>query len=421
MDASQDFWRLALALGIGFLIGIERGRHTRAEGEGGRIAGVRTFALMGLLGGVAALLSRELGPWVLAATMITYGTLVVAAHALHSRQVKDFGITTEVAELLVFLLGALAVLGDSTLAAAGAVATLAFLSAKPALHGWVQHIKRLELVATVELLVLSVVLLPVLPNRGFGPGGVLNPYELWWLVVLVAGISFIGYFAMKLAGPRRGLLLTAAFGGLASSTALTISFARLGRASPQMAPMLASGIALAAGIMFVRLVVLIGIVDASLVPDLIWPAGLAMATSLVAAAVLVGLEVQAREHGTGAAQTLVADPSEVGTALKFGALLATVVLLSHYVRAWLGEAGLYGLAAVSGLTDVDAISLSLARLSTEEVADQVAVRAIMLAAIVNTLAKLAIVAAVGPRGMAWRVASVTAAIAMAAVVGLLWT
>ncbi len=412
MDGTEELWRLALALGIGFLIGIERGRHTRDQGGGVRIAGVRTFALMGLLGGVAAMLTRELGVWVLGATILAYGGLVVAAHLLRTREIRDFGITTEVAELLVLLLGALAVLGDPTLAAAGAVATMALLSAKPVLHRWVEQIKRFELTATVELLVLSVVLLPVLPDRGFGPGGVLNPYQLWWLVVLVAGISFVGYIAMKLAGPRSGLLLTSLFGGLASSTALTISFAKLGRRSPQMAPMLAAGVALAAGIMFVRLGILVGLVNGALLPELIWPIAAALATSLIAAAVL-SLEAHTRDVRAEPSQG-ISNPSEVTTALVFGGVLATIMLLSHYVREWLGEAGLYGLAAVAGLTDVDAISLSLARMDPDQLSPHVAVRAIVLAAVVNTVTKLGIVTAVADRSMAWRVAATTTAIALAA-------
>jgi len=417
MDGTEDFWRLTLALGIGFLIGIERGRHTRAEGGGARIAGVRTFALMGLFGGVAALLSRELGVWILASALIAFGGLVVAAHLLRSRAVRDFGITTEVAELLVFLLGALAVLGDTTLAAAGAVAILALLSAKPALHQWVEQIKRLELTAAVELLVLSVVLLPVLPDRGFGPGEALNPYELWWLVVLVAAISFAGYLAMRFAGPRGGLLLTAVFGGLASSTALTISLARLGRHAQQMAPMLAAGIAVAAGVMFVRLVVLVGLVNPTLVPHLLWPAGLALAAALISAA-LLGWEVKARDIAVDT-DRVMPNPSEVPTALTFGALLAGVILLAHYAREWLGDNGLYALAAISGLTDADAISLSVARMSADQTGISVAAGAIIIAAVVNTLVKSGIVAVLANSAMAWRVAIVTAAIALASAAGLL--
>ncbi|MBK1700942.1 MgtC/SapB family protein [Thiococcus pfennigii] len=419
MDGTELFWRLALALGIGFLIGIERGRHTRDEGGGVRIAGVRTFALMGLLGGVSAALARDLGGWVLAATLVTYGALVIAAHVLRTRELKDFGITTEVAELLVFLLGAMAVIGDATLAAAGAVATLALLSAKPVLHRWVQQIKRLELTAAVELLVLSVVLLPVLPNRGFGPGEVLNPYELWWLVVLVAGISFAGYFAMKLAGPRSGLFLTAVLGGLASSTALTISFAKLGRSHPGMTPLLAAGIALAAGIMFVRLLVLVGLVNGALVEALAWPVGLALLASLMAAA-LLGLEARGRDLGEQATHRL-ANPSEVATALTFGAMLAGIILLSYYVQEWLGDAGLYALAAVAGLADADAISLSFARMGLGAIAADVAVRGIVIAAVVNTLVKLGIVAALAPTGLTKRIGAVTAAIAAAAGIGLVWS
>lgn len=417
MDGTETFLRLALALAIGSLVGIERGRHTRDEGGGIRVAGVRTFALIGLLGGVAALLSQELDPWVLATTTLALGMLIVTAHFLYVREVKDLGITTEIAVLLVFLLGALAVLGDMALAAAGGVATMALLSAKRGLHRWVEDLRRLELIAAVELLVLSVVLLPVLPNRGFGPGEALNPYQLWWLVVLVAGTSFIGYFAMKHVGARSGLVLTALFGGLASSTALTISFARLGRTTPQTGPILAAGIALAIGIMFVRLVFIVGLVNAALVPHLLWPAGLALLASLVSAAVL-GWEVKARAIGVDS-ELAMPNPSEVGMALKFGALLAAIVLLAHYAKEWLGEAGLYALAALSGLTDVDAISLSLARMSGDAITARVAISAILLAAVVNTLVKLAIVATLANRAMTWRIAGVTIAITLAAGLGLL--
>ncbi|MCW8928485.1 MAG: MgtC/SapB family protein, partial [Gammaproteobacteria bacterium] len=213
------FERLAVALAIGLLIGIERGWHEREAGEGRRIAGLRTFGIIGLLGAVSGLLADELGELLLAATFIAFAALVIAAHVLESREDRDFGMTTPVAALLTFTLGTLAALGYTAVAGATAVVTATLLGLKPLLHRWIEQMEQRELYAIFKMLMISVVLLPILPNQGYGPWQALNPYEIWWMVVLIAGISFAGYFAVKIAGSRRGLVITGLFGGLASSTA----------------------------------------------------------------------------------------------------------------------------------------------------------------------------------------------------------
>ena len=256
MDDPEIFRRLGLALAIGLLVGLERGWHARAEPAGARVAGIRSFALTGLLGGMSGWLATKLGAVAFGFVFAGFAALVALSYWAGSREEKDFGITTEIAALLVFLLGAAAVLGDMAPPAAAAVVATALLAIKPALHRWIDRIQELELAAAIELAVISVVMLPLLPDRGFGPGGGLNPYQLWWAVVLVAGLSFVGYFAIRIAGPGLGTLITGLLGGLVSSTATTLSFARMARRAEALAPVLAVGTVLAGSVTFLRILAL---------------------------------------------------------------------------------------------------------------------------------------------------------------------
>ncbi|MDJ0948178.1 MAG: MgtC/SapB family protein [Alphaproteobacteria bacterium] len=418
MDEIELFKRVGLALAIGLLFGIERGWHSRKEHGGLRIAGVRTFALMGLLGGVLGALSLEIGDLLLALAFVAFATLVITAHVLRTRgqDRPDFGITTEVASLLAFVLGMIAVRGDMAVAAAGAVVATGLLVLKPALHGWVKQLKRLELTAGIELLIISVVLLPLLPNKGYGPGAVLNPYALWWIVVLVAGLSFIGYVAIRVAGARLGTFYAALFGGLASSTAVAVAFARMGKESPSLRPLLAAGVVMAAATMFPRTLILAGALNWSVLPELAWPLGAMTVAGYVAALILYRPVGDARR---GAELQELPNPLELPMALKFGAFLAVIVLLSYLARQWLGDEGLYLLAALSGLTDVDAVTVSMARMAQlQGLGLPVAATAITIAAFVNTLVKGGIVAWICGGAMAWRVGAAFAAVIAAGVAGL---
>ena len=229
MEDLELFRRFGLALAIGLLLGLERGWHRREAGEGRRIAGIRTFALAALLGALSAWLVTRTAPVVLAAALAGLAALLVVGYAVRGRSDDDLGLTTEVALLLTFALGAAAVLGEMAPTAAMAVVAAFLLSMKARLHDWVARIRQLELDALLKLAVISVVILPVLPNAGYGPGGALNPYELWWAVVVVAGLSFFGYVAMRLGSADLGLALTGLFGGLSSSTSTTLALARIVR------------------------------------------------------------------------------------------------------------------------------------------------------------------------------------------------
>lgn len=415
-DDLDLFRRLGVALVIGLLIGIERGWRQRTLAEGTRVVGIRSFALIGLLGGVLGAVAAVAGDVVVAVAFLGFAALVTVAHWLRSHNRSDLGITTEIAELLTFSLGVMAVRVDMAAAAAASVVVVALLGAKEPLHLWLTRLQRLELVAAIKLLLISVVLLPVLPDQGYGPGGAVNPQKLWWLVVAIAGLSFLGYFAIKLAGPRLGSMLTGVFGGLASSTALTVSFSRLGRTSPELQSMLAAGVAVAASTMLLRLLLIVGVIQWRLVAPLVLPIGAMAVVGYVGSVFL-----WARSGGKGhrpAASTPLSNPFELGTALKFAAFLAVVLILAELVKAWLGQAGLYGLAAVSALADVDAISVSMANMAGRQVSLQVAANGILIAAVVNTAVKAALVWMLCGGTMAWRITALAGA--MVAAAGIVW-
>lgn len=396
---SELFLRLGLALAIGMLIGFERGWQGRAEAEGSRVAGIRTFALIGLLGGLWQVLAAALGEVLLGVAFLAFAMVIVVARVRAASATHDYGITTIVASLLAFALGALAARGELALAAAGAVVTTTLLGIKPILHGWLTRISYDELLAVLKLLVMSVVLLPVLPNQGYGPWRALNPYELWLMVVLIAAISFLGYVAVRVAGERSGILLSGIAGGLVSSTAATLNFSRLARANPERRWLLASGIGFAATTMFPRSLLVVSAIAPPLFDRLALPIGAATVAGYVAALLLW----QRTRPGQAETALKIENPFEFTVAVKFGLLLAAVMLAAHGVRLWLGDSGLYALAAVSGTADVDAINLSLARLVGAGVTVDVAARGVMLAVVANTLCKGALAIAVAGRRMAWPV------------------
>ena len=392
---TELFLRLGLALALGMLIGFERGWHEREGAEGSRVAGIRTFALIGLLGGVWQLLAADLGPVMLGAAFLAFAAVVIVARVRASASSHDYGLTTVVAALLTFALGALAAQGELALAAAAAVITTTLLGTKPILHGWLVRISYDELLAMLKLLVMSVVLLPVLPDRGYGPWAALNPYELWLMVVLIAGISFFGYAAVRIAGERSGILLAGIAGGLVSSTAVTLNLSRLARRNPARRWLLAAGIGFAATTMFPRSLLVIWAIAPPLGGELCLPLAVAALAGYLAA-FLLWHRCRTDETDT---ELALQNPFELSMALQFGLLLAAVLLAAHGLRAWLGHYGLYLLAAASGLADVDAINLSLARMVDDGLAVEVAAGAVVLAIVANTLVKAGMAVAIGGRAM----------------------
>jgi len=366
---------LAASLAVGLLIGLERGWRERELPEGGRVAGLRTFALIGLFGGVCAQLRGAFGPWALAVGLIALALLAVVSYSAWVRSSGQLSATSTIAALLTYVLGALAASGAPVLAAAVAVVATVLLDLKSTLHRWLQRIEARELSAALQMLVLSVVILPLLPDQGYGPYEALNPYKLWWAVVLVSGLSLGGHFAMRASGPQRGLLWTGLLGGLASSTAATLTLARQVRQEPELREAANAGIQAACGVMFLRMT----LIAASLAPAL----GRALALPFVIAGgvqLALALLQWRRVGGPWSPSTLAASqapgspeaaaPAEAGAptfdlsvALGFAAFLGVMAVLGQAAHELFGRTGLFGLSLLSGLADVDAILITLARMS----------------------------------------------------------
>lgn len=385
---------LSTALGVGLLIGTERSWSGRDD-DGEELAGIRTFGLSGLFGGLAALSIGHLGAGAWIAIFVLLALLVIAGYVVESRYSADHGMTTEVAMLLTFLLGSLAVAESRLLAGSIAVVVALLLSLKAHLHAAARRLSEAELSGALKLLFISVVLLPALPNQGFGPWQAFNPYTTWWMVVLIAGIGFAAYVAIRLFGTRHGLMLTALLGGIVSSTAMTITLARLDAQKLRFA--LAAGLLATSALMFPRVLLEVGLVNRALLPQMLAPF---ISAGLIYAAGAGFFYLRAARQPEGAAQAPVKNPFELGPALRFAALLVLILFLVEAGRRSLGDTGVYLVALLSGLTDVDAITLSLANSARNELAPEVAVRGVFLAALSNSLVKGALVAIIGGRKLA---------------------
>jgi len=382
-DYLIEFRGLLVALSVGLLIGLERGWSERAGDEGSRVAGIRTFGLISMLGALWQLLSQDAAPWLVAVAFAAFALLLAVSSFLEIKQKGDYSITSSVAALIAFALGALAMTPHLMLAAATAVIATVLLGLKPVLHGGLRKLEPNELAAILKLLLISCVLLPILPDRNVDPWNTFNPYEAWWMVVAISGISFAGYFAIKLAGPSRGILLTGLFAGLVSSTAATLSMSRMAKTEPALQRLLAAGVILASTTMFFRILLVAGFIQPALIRPLLAPL---VTMPLAGYAVVWWL---AREQRPAPAMNGMGlrNPFEFGMALRFGVLLTVIMMLTHWLQGSYGPAGVFLLAAISGISDVDAITLSIARLSKSHFSADIGAQAILLAAMINTVIK----------------------------------
>ncbi len=394
--------RVLVALALGFLIGLERGWREREEESGERLAGIRTYTLYALFGGLAG---AAPGDWALPAALAAAGLLIAAGYAASARQKDaDLGMTSEVAALTTVVLGGLAGRGELLVATIGAVVTVLILGAKQPLHRFLGLIRHDEVAAALKLLALSALVLPLLPNVDYGPGGVLNPYALWWAVVLVAALSFAGYIAIRIFGVTHGPLLFGLVGGLASSTAVTVTAARLSKDEAGSAAPFTGAIALANGVMIVR----VGVFLALLAPALlvaVWPVLAAGALGSAATGLIIGLGAR---QTAGPADFKMEPPKDFWFAVIFGIVMAGIGLAVFYGEQWFGDAGLYAVAIISGPFDVDAFTLSTARGAGQTVDHGPAALAILLSVAVNTAGKAAIAWSLGGAAIGLRTALVAA-------------
>jgi uncharacterized membrane protein (DUF4010 family) len=406
MEHIEIFQRLGVALAIGLLVGVERGWQERETRAGGRTAGIRTFGLTGFLGGIAGTLHSITGPFLPATIAALLGLVYIVGKWQETQEDEDYSITSVVAALVVFGLGALAALGDIVTAAAGGVATAVILAARQRLHGFLRGLTWRELRSALMLLAMTVIALPLLPDRALDPWGALNPFDLWLLTITIAALSFAGYIAIKATGATRGILLAGAAGGLVSSTALTLNFARYSKEAPDGSTHLAAGAAIAGALSFARVL----IIGAALSFDLLAP----LASGLIPA--IIGLLIAsfywAWRSGSGSEvpEIKLKNPFELRAVLSFAALLGLISLVSKMTIDYVGASALFAVAAISGLVDVDAITLSTARLAGSAINVKTAADVILIAVAVNTVTKAVLAFTAGARqyGIALALASAVA-------------
>jgi uncharacterized membrane protein (DUF4010 family) len=381
----EPWWRFGAALLVGALIGLEREYVQQRSGER-EFGGIRTFSLMALLGAAAAHFAEREGIWLFVVGYIAVALLVVISYIGEVIRQHEEGITTEMAALLTPLLGAMMIWGRPDLGAALGVIIALLLAMRPGLHGMARGMTDDDLRAILEFAIITAVILPLLPNRGFGPFGVLNPFQIWLIVVLVSGIGFLGYVLIKVLGAERGIGLTGLLGGLVSSTATTLSFAGRSRQEEELSPALARGILLASGVMFPRVLVWVGAVAPAILPSVLLPIALMFLADLGVVAFLWRRERSSKSPDQP--QVRLANPLKLRTAITFGLVFAVVLVTVRAANEFLGSAGVYLASGLAAITDVDSITLSTAQLASRGVlAMRVAATAILLATLVNTAAK----------------------------------
>ena len=395
MAQADLFYRFGVAVVIGLLVGLERER-SAGSSRTELLAGVRTFSLLGLAGCAAALVADELdSPWPFAAALLVFGMMITAAYVVLAQR-TGIGLTTEVSALVTVLAGAFCYWGYITLAVAIGVAITLLLSLKLEMHRFAHQISQEDVYATLKFAVITAIVLPILPNRSFGPPpfDVLNPYRIWLMVVFISGISFLGYVLIKLVDARRGIGFTGLLGGLVSSTAVTLSFAERSRQHYGLAGAFALAILIAWTVMFVRVVTWVFALNRALLAEVWLPLAAASAVALLYAAYLYYAQRTQQQEDVS-----LVNPFSLGPAFKFGLLYAFILLISRTAELYFGDYGLYFSSLVAGLADVDAITLTMAELSspTGGLALPVAGRAILIAILSNTLVKAGIVFATGSK------------------------
>ena len=412
METTDLALRYGIALLTGVLIGAER-EFARLKEEVKSFAGVRTFPLIALLGCSAAHLTQFGGEWIFGILALLMGLLIAISYAFDAREGR-VGLTSEAAAIVVFVCGALCYWDQLELAAIVSVVTFGFLTLKPQLHGLAQRISSEDLYATLKFAIISLIVLPVLPNETYGPPpfDAFNPYKTWLMVVFISGISFLGYVLIKLVGSKRGIGLTGLLGGLVSSTAVTLSLSERSQDHPRLARPFALAITLAWTVMFGRVVVEVAVLNLALFRALWLPLGVAMLAGLVCCAYYY-----LAQHTDESSDVRIANPFELGPAIKFGALYALILVVAKAAQFYFQDTGLYVAAIVAGLADVDAITLSMADLAGSEggVAVPSAARAVILAVLSNTLVKGGIALTVGPKRL--RVALIPALLVMLGTAG----
>jgi uncharacterized membrane protein (DUF4010 family) len=379
------------ALGIGLLIGVERESHQRPVVNQRTVqrsveaAGIRTFALVCLSGNLLTLLPEPLAPWAVGLGLMFTGLIALISYQRTSRgKSGDKGITSEVVLFISFILGALTGYGQLLPATILAVIILALLHYKSILHRFSHSLSQLDIRQTIQFLIITLIILPLLPDNTFGPYDALNPQRIWLMVVLISGIGFAAYVTIKFLGERAGLGVTGILGGIVSSTAVTLALARVTRKSPKVGTTCLLAIMLACGTMFPRILILTLLFSLQTATYLLIP------VLIVSLFTLGGSLFLWRRINSEPAQLYepTKNPLSLPMAVLFGLLYGAVLFFSHMAQFHFGEEGLFIVAGLSGIADVDAITLTISQMTAEGTLAETAARTILLAASVNSLVKL---------------------------------
>ncbi len=380
--------KLVISLLIGMLIGLER-EHSRTL-KGKTFAGIRTFPIMSLFGFLSALISSITSPLIFVVFFAGYASLITASYIVSSKEGK-IGGTTEVTSLVVFILGAMIFWDQIILASSIAVIITILLSLKIQLHTLVGKIKEEDIYATLKLAIITIIILPILPDKTFGPFDVLNPRLIWYMVIFIAGISFLGFVLIKFIGPEKGIPATGLMGGMVSSTAVALTFSKRSNDSTHFSVNFATAIILASTLMYPRVFVEILVVNPPLL-KLLWIPLLIFTSSGVLISFILWKKVTRRSK----TETIeLKNPFEIKSALFFGLLFGVILFLSKAGQIYFGDGGNYIISFLAGITSVDAITLSMANLSINEISLDVASSSIIIALIANTLFKLFITLLLG--------------------------
>jgi uncharacterized membrane protein (DUF4010 family) len=393
METTTLFYRFGASLIIGFLVGLQR-EYAYGDPDRKLTAGIRTFSLMGLIGASSAFASDILdSPIAFGAVILVTGAFLVASYYVTASK-KHVGLTTEFAAIITMLAGALCYWNYMGLAVAIAVITTGLLSLKFEMHQFVRTLTQEDIFATLKFAVITAIVLPVLPNQTYGPPpfDVLNPNSIWLLVVFISGISFLGYILIKFLGPHQGIGLTGLLGGMVSSTAVTLGFAERSKEENTLARPLGLAIMISWATMFFRVAIIVAVLNMKLM-QMIW-----LPLLITAIVTLAYSYYLYRTQKTESLENIAfSNPFNLGPAIKFGILFAIILLVSKTAQMYFGDAGIYLSSILAGLADLNAISLSLARLSLDPTSTSLvaAGRGIMFASVANTIVKGIVVVSTG--------------------------
>jgi uncharacterized membrane protein (DUF4010 family) len=402
---------LGVALGLGLLVGFQR------EWSARHVAGIRTFTLITVFGAINAAINAETGGWLPAVGLVSVAAILLARHRQRIAEGGDEpGLTTLVAGLVMYSVGATAGVGHILVAVVSGGGTAALLHWKRPLHAFVQRLGESEFRGIIQLALIALVILPLLPNRSYDPYGVINPFEIWLMVALIVGISLGGYIGFKFWGGSAGAIICGVLGGLISSTATTVSYARRARRAENISDVATVVLLIASTIVFARVMVEVAVVAPGILPT-VGPPLMAM----MAIMIMVSALAHRGEADGFKALPVEEDPAEIKAAVIFGLLYAGVLFAVAAVKEHFGDAGLYAVAALSGLTDMDAITLSTAQMIKKgSLEPEMGWRMILIGALSNLVFKFGVVAALGSRRLRARIAATFGAALLGGVAILLF-